>query len=221
MKVCPVAKRPGDDRVPGGNPDEMPSKRDYYEILGVERDASEDDVRRAFRKLARQYHPDINKDPGASEHFKEANEAYEVLSNGERRAQYDRFGHDGPQGFGSGQPGFGGFGFEDIFDSFFGGMRSQTRRPQRGSDLRYDLQIAFEEAIFGVEKTLELPRYSTCPRCNGARGEPGTRPERCSACNGSGEVRRVQQSLFGQFVNVMVCERCQGEGQVVSSPCQQ
>ncbi len=199
----------------------MPAKRDYYEILGVAKNASEDDVRRAFRKLARQYHPDINREPGASDQFKEANEAYEVLSDADRRAQYDRFGHDGPQGFGSGQPGFGGFGFEDIFDSFFGGMRSQPRRPQRGSDLRYDLRIAFEESIFGTEKTLELPRQTTCPRCSGSRGEPGTRPERCPACNGSGEVRRVQQSLFGQFVNVMVCERCHGEGQVVSSPCQQ
>ena len=199
----------------------MPSKRDYYEVLGVPKDASEDDIRKAFRRLARQYHPDINKEAGATDQFKEANEAYEVLSDTDRRAQYDRFGHDGPQqqGFGGG---FGqGFGFEDIFESFFGGMRQAGHRVQHGSDLRYDLTLSFEESIFGVEKTIEVPRQTTCTRCGGSRGEPGTRPERCPACNGSGEVRRVQQSLFGQFVNVTICERCQGEGNVITSPCQQ
>jgi molecular chaperone DnaJ len=195
----------------------MAIKRDYYEVLGVARDASEEDVRRAFRRLARQYHPDVNREDGADARFKEINEAYEVLSDREKRQIYDRFGHAGPQGFGAGGV---GFGIEDIFETFFGAsVRGAGRRPARGADLRYDLEIAFEEAIFGATREIEVPRTVVCSRCNGSRAEPGSQPERCPQCNGSGELRRVQQSIFGQFVNVMVCDRCRGTGQVIAKPC--
>ena len=195
----------------------MAVKRDYYEVLGVARDASEDDVRRAFRRLARQYHPDVNREDGAGARFKEINEAYEVLSDREKRQIYDRFGHAGPQGFGAGGV---GFGIEDIFETFFGASaRGAGRRPARGADLRYDLEIRFEEAIFGATREIEVPRTVVCSRCNGSRAEPGSQPERCPQCNGSGELRRVQQSIFGQFVNVMVCDRCRGTGQVIAKPC--
>jgi molecular chaperone DnaJ len=206
----------------------MASKRDYYEVLSVSRTASEDEIRRAFRKLARQYHPDVNRESDAETRFKEVNEAYEVLSNTEKRQSYDRFGHAGVSGQAGGfdpnaGAGFSGFGgFEDIFETFFGGAtRSHGggRRAARGSDLRFNLTLTFEEAVFGSEKTLEIPRARTCERCHGNGAEPGTEPIRCPSCNGSGEVRRVQQSIFGQFVNVTICERCHGEGQVVSTPC--
>ena len=200
----------------------MASKRDYYDVLGVERGASEEEIRRAFRRLARQYHPDVNKDSDAEMRFKEINEAYEVLSDAEKRRSYDRFGHDGlqAQGFGAGMGGFGGFGFDDILETFFGtGTRAGTRRATRGSDLRYNLSLTFEEAVFGTEKVLEIPRTQACPRCHGSGGEPGSQPIRCPSCNGTGEIRRVQQSIFGHFVNVTVCERCRGEGQIVATPC--
>jgi molecular chaperone DnaJ len=200
----------------------MAMKRDYYEVLGVPRSASGDEIKKAFRKLARQYHPDVNKAPDAEAQFKEINEAYEVLSDPEKRQTYDSSGHAGPQaGFGPGGFGFGGI--EDIFEDFFGfGMRSRAaarRAPQRGADLRYNLAITFEEAVFGCEKELEIPRWEPCPTCRGSGAAPGTSPVRCSQCNGSGEVRRVQQSIFGQFVNVSTCPRCEGEGEVVTSPC--
>lgn len=197
----------------------MASKRDYYELLGVERNASEDDIRRAFRRLARQYHPDVNRQDDAEERFKEVNEAYEVLSDTEKRQNYDRFGHDGPgaQGFGAG--GMGGFGFEDIIDSFFGGSQRGGRRATRGADLRYNLTLTLEETVTGADRVLEIPRLRTCTRCHGSGAEPGTQPVRCPACNGSGEVRRAQQTIFGSFVNVTICERCRGEGQIVSTPC--
>jgi molecular chaperone DnaJ len=200
----------------------MATKRDYYEVLGVPRSASADEIKKAFRKLARQYHPDVNKAPDAEARFKEINEAYEVLSDPDRRQTYDRFGHDGPQaGFGPGGFGFGGI--EDIFEDFFGfGMRSRTaarRAPQRGADLRYNLSITFEEAVFGCEKQIEIPHWETCPTCHGSGAAPGTSPVRCPQCNGSGEIRRVQQSIFGQFVNVSTCPRCGGEGEVVTNPC--
>jgi molecular chaperone DnaJ len=199
----------------------MAVKRDYYEVLGVERTASEDDVRRAYRRLARQYHPDVNKDAGAEARFKEVNEAYEVLSDAEKRRTYDRFGHAaaGAGGFGAGV----GFGIDEIFETFFGGVNrgGNPRRPARGADLRYDLEIAFEEAIFGVTKEIDLPRTVPCGRCRGDGAEPGTQPERCPTCNGAGEIRRVQQSIFGQFVNVTVCDRCRGRGEVITKPCQE
>jgi len=200
----------------------MSAKRDYYEILGVDRNASEAEIKRAYRRLARKYHPDVNKSPEAEEHFKEINEAYEVLSDPEKRATYDRFGHAGPPGLG-----FEGFGFRDpfeIFEEVFGfgfGRRGRRARyaPQRGSDLRYNLTISFEEAAFGCEKEIEIPRMETCPTCHGSGAEPGTTPVRCPQCNGTGEVRNARQSIFGSFVTVTTCPRCGGEGEVVSTPC--
>jgi molecular chaperone DnaJ len=201
------------------------TKRDYYGVLGVPRDASQEAIKKAFRKLAMQYHPDRNNKPGAEERFKEINEAYEVLSDAERRLAYDRFGHDGAQGFGfTGRP-FDGFdmgGVGDIFDAFFGGTATRTRRePRRGGDLRASLTITFEEAAFGCEKEIEVTRTELCPRCGGQGNEPGSQLARCPACNGSGEVRRIQRSFFGQFVNVATCQQCGGEGRIVTEPCKE
>jgi molecular chaperone DnaJ len=201
----------------------MSAKRDYYNVLGVNRQATENEIKKSFRRLARQYHPDVNKSPDAEARFKEINEAYEVLSDPEKRAVYDRFGHTGPQaGFG----GFGDFsgfgGIEDIFESFFGGgvrTGASRRGPARGADLRYDLTIEFEEAIFGCEKEIVVPRNEVCPQCQGSGAEPGTQPIRCPQCNGTGEVRRQQQTFLGSFVQVTTCPRCQGEREIVTSPC--
>ena len=198
----------------------MPQKRDYYELLGVNRNASEDDIKKSFRRLAKQYHPDANPDdPNAPDKFKEIGEAYQVLSDPEKRQLYDRYGHNPPQGFGD----FTGFGgFADIFEEFFGmgGARSAARHgPQPGAHLKYSLAISFEEAVFGVEKDLEIPRLETCSNCHGSGAEPGNSPIRCPQCGGTGEVRRATQSIFGSFVNVAVCPRCEGEGEVVSTPC--
>ncbi len=201
----------------------MPTRRDYYDILGVGRDASDDEIKRAFRKLAKQYHPDANQgNEKAAEKFKEIGEAYGVLSDSEKRQLYDRYGHNPPQG-GFGPTDFSGFGsFADIFEEFFGGggMRSAARRgPQPGAHLKYNLTLAFEEAVFGVDKELDIPREETCPHCHGSGAEPGTTPLRCPQCGGAGEVRRATQSIFGSFVNVSTCPRCEGEGEVVSTPC--
>lgn len=199
----------------------MSSKRDYYEVLGVSRTADEDEIKRAYRRLARQYHPDVNKESGAEERFKEANEAYEVLSDPEKRRTYDRFGHAGVEG----NVGFGDFGFggiSDIFEEFFGfgtGARARRRGPRRGNDLQYELGINLEEAVFGCEKDIEVHRMDVCPVCQGSRAEPGTTPVRCHQCNGTGEVRRVQQSILGSFVNVSTCPTCNGTGEVTSTPC--
>jgi molecular chaperone DnaJ len=201
----------------------MSAKRDYYDLLGVDRTASQEEIKRAYRRLARQYHPDVSTEPDAEARFKEINEAYEVLSDAEKRATYDRFGHAGP--------GLGGFGFEtgfrdpfDIFEEVFGGgfgfRGAATRRgPRRGADLRYELRLTFEEAVFGCEKELEITRHEVCPHCNGSGAEPGTSPVRCSECNGSGQVRRVQRSILGSFVSVTTCPVCQGEGETVPIPC--
>lgn len=200
-------------------------QRDYYEVLGVERSASPEEIKKAFRRLAFQFHPDRNKEAEAEAQFKEVNQAYEVLSDPEKRAQYDRFGHAGVSG--AGQPGFDGFnfgGFGDIFDAFFGGAAGQRGRrggPARGADLRVNVTLEFEEAVFGVEKQLEVTRNETCAICSGLGSEPGSQPQRCPTCNGTGEIRRVQQSIFGQFVNVTACERCHGEGRIISSPCKE
>ncbi|MEW5989222.1 MAG: molecular chaperone DnaJ [Chloroflexota bacterium] len=200
----------------------MATKRDYYEVLDVPRTASKDDLKKAYRRLARRYHPDVNKQVGAEEAFKEINEAYEVLSNDSSRATYDRFGHAGIQG-NSGGPDFSGFGgMADIFEEFFGGMSGSRRRaggPRRGADLRYDLTISFEEAVFGVEKPIEVVRPETCGACRGSGAEPGTSPERCHTCNGTGEVRRVRQSILGSFVNVSTCPTCQGTGETIPHLC--
>ncbi len=198
----------------------MPTKRDYYDILGVSRHASDDEIKKAFRRLAKQYHPDANPgDADAAEKFKEMGEAYQVLSDPEKRQLYDRYGHNPPQGGFGDFTGFGGFA--DIFEEFFGfGSRAAQRRgPQPGAHLKYNLTITFEEAVFGVEKELEIPRLETCPTCRGSGAEPGTTPVRCPQCQGTGEVRRVQQSIFGSFVNVGTCPRCEGEGEVVATPC--
>ncbi len=198
----------------------VPTKRDYYEILGLRRGANDDEIKRAFRKLAKQYHPDTNLgDKNAAEKFKEIGEAYGVLSDPEKRSLYDRYGHNMPQGgFASD---FRGFGFSDIMEEFFGfGTRSAARRgPQPGAHLKYNLTLSFEEAVFGTDKVLEIPRLETCPNCHGSGAEPGTSPVRCPTCQGTGEVRRAQQSIFGSFVNVATCPRCGGEGEVVSTPC--
>lgn len=205
----------------------MSSKRDYYEVLGVGRAARQDEIKRAYRRLARQYHPDVNKSPDAEDRFKEINEAYHVLSDPQMRARYDRFGHAGLEG--TAFPDFTGFGgFGDIFNELFRGFgmgdfgRSRARtRPQRGADLRYDLELTFEEAAFGCEKEIEVPRSETCPRCRGSGAEPGTQPVRCPECNGTGEVRRVHQSILGSFVSVTTCPRCHGEREIVTTPCRE
>jgi molecular chaperone DnaJ len=202
------------------------SKRDYYEVLGVARSATDDELKKAYRRLAKQYHPDANKEQGAETRFIEINEAYEVLSDPQKRAAYDRFGH---AGLGSGMAGagfsdFGGFSsINDIFETFFSGAATGSQRrggTQRGADLRYELTITFEEAVFGCQKEIELPRWETCSTCHGNGAQPGTSTSRCSACQGTGEIRRVQQSIFGQFVNVTMCERCRGEGRVITTPCE-
>jgi len=198
------------------------SKRDYYEVLGLSREASKDDIRAAYRKLARQYHPDVSKEPDADSRFKEINEAYQILSDDEKRSLYDRFGHAGvSQGDAGGFEGFGFGGLGDIFEEFFGGgMRTGGRQgPRRGADLRYDLEIAFEEAVFGCQHEIQINRFEVCPTCRGSGAEPGTSPMRCPDCRGSGQVRRAQQSIFGSFVNVATCPRCGGTGEVVTTPC--
>jgi molecular chaperone DnaJ len=199
------------------------NKRDYYEILGVSRNASDDEIKKAFRRLAKQYHPDANKEQGAEGRFIEINEAYEVLSDPQKRTAYDRFGHAGLDGVGAGFSDFAGFSsLNDLFETFFTGTAGTHRRtgPQRGADLRYDLTITFEEAVFGCQKEIELPRWETCSSCRGSGAQPGTSTARCPSCQGTGEIRRVQQSIFGQFVNVTVCERCRGEGRVITTPCE-
>jgi molecular chaperone DnaJ len=212
------------------------SKRDYYEVLGVERGASDAEIKKAYRKLAKQYHPDVNPGDAAAEaKFKEINEAYEILSDPQKRSQYDRFGHAGtdPNGFG----GFGGFGggfsdfdfggIGDIFETFFGGTgfgggRSSRARsgPKKGSDLKYSLDIAFEEAAFGVEKEISISRMESCSTCNGTGSKPGTQPQTCKHCNGTGQVQYKQSTPFGQFVNIKTCDVCRGEGKIITSPCE-
>jgi molecular chaperone DnaJ len=197
------------------------AKRDYYEVLGVQRGAPSDELKSAFRKLAMQYHPDRNPDnPDAAQRFKECSEAYQVLSDPDKRRSYDMFGHSGVDtgGFG-GFEGFGGFG--EIFETFFGGGmgRGQRGRTTRGDDLRYDLTIAFEEAFTGIEKEIEVPRAITCERCSGSGAQPGSRVETCPGCGGSGQVRRAAQSIFGQVVNIVACPSCGGEGRLLKNPC--
>jgi molecular chaperone DnaJ len=199
----------------------MSNKRDYYEVLGVSKGASQDEVKKAFRRLARQYHPDVNKEPAAESMFKEINEAYEVLSDPDKRAMYDRFGHTGP----TGGPGYDPFGGQDpfgsIFEAFFGGQagRGPQRGPQRGADLRYTLSISFEEAIFGAEKEIEFRRQETCGTCRGSGAEPGTDPVRCPKCGGLGEIR-TRAPIFN-MVTVTTCDQCRGEGTVIAIPCRE
>ncbi len=196
--------------------------RDYYEVLEVDRTASKEDLKKAYRRLARRYHPDVNSEDGSDERFKEINEAYEVLSNEDTRAAYDRFGHAGVKGGGAGYSDFSGFGgFTDIFEEFFSGFGGRRRRagPRRGADLRYDLSITFEEAVFGAEKEIQVRRPETCPHCHGRGAEPGTIPIGCTNCNGTGEVRQMRQSFLGSFVNVTTCPVCDGSGETIPTPC--
>ena len=200
----------------------MAIKRDYYEILGVARDVSADDLKRAFRKLAMQYHPDRNPDdPQAAERFKECSEAYEVLSDPEKRRSYDMFGHAGVGQGTPGYTGFEGFGFGDIFDTFFGGGFGARggRRSARGDDLRYDLTITFEEAFTGVDKEIDVARLVTCELCSGSGAQAGTGTETCETCSGTGQVRRQAQSIFGSVVNITTCPSCGGAGRILRTPC--
>jgi molecular chaperone DnaJ len=202
----------------------MVTKRDYYEVLGLDRNATDDDIRKAFRKLAFQYHPDRNNEPDATEKFKEINEAYEVLSSPDKRSSYDHFGHAGVNGQPGGQGFEGGFGngFGDIFDAFFGGMGAGARQgPMQGADISQRIVMTLEEAASGIERELKINRTEICSLCHGLGAKAGTQPMRCPECNGTGEVRRVQQNFFGRFVNVGPCPRCHGEGQIIADPCPQ
>ncbi|MBU5213471.1 MULTISPECIES: molecular chaperone DnaJ [Heyndrickxia] len=201
------------------------SKRDYYEVLGLEKNASKEEIKKAYRKLSKKYHPDINKEAGADEKFKEVKEAYEVLSDDQKRDQYDRFGHTDPnQGFGGfGNGDFGGFGgFEDIFSTFFGGGSSRRRdpnAPRQGADLQYTMSLEFEEAVFGKETVIEIPREENCDTCHGTGAKPGTKPETCSHCHGSGQLNTEQNTPFGKIVNRRVCNYCNGTGKMIKDKC--
>ena len=198
----------------------MTTKRDYYETLGVPRGASAEEIKKAFRQQALKYHPDRNREPGASDRFKEVNEAYQILSDPERRTAYDRFGHAGVNGGGArGFEGFGGFGgFGDIFDAFFGSASGRDG-PRRGADLEQQVVVSFEEAAFGADKEMELARTEVCSRCSGGRAEPGTEVITCGTCRGSGQVRRVQRMVFGQFQQVSTCSTCAGQGGYPVTAC--
>jgi molecular chaperone DnaJ len=206
--------------------------RDYYEILGVSRDADKEEIKQAYRRQARKYHPDVNKEPGSEERFKEINRAYEVLSEPETRERYNRFGEAGVSGAAAGA-GFqdmgdmGGFAdiFESIFSGFAGGMGSPTQQqrrrsgPVRGDDLRLDLKLDFREAVFGGEKEIRISHLETCEVCSGSGAKPGTRPRSCATCSGSGQVRRVTRTPFGSFTQVSSCPTCNGTGTVVEDKC--
>ena len=199
------------------------AQRDYYEILNIGRNANNEEIKNSFRNLARKYHPDVSKEPDAEEKFKEINEAYAVLSDSEKRAAYDRYGHAGVNGLG-GMPDFTTIDFSDIFEEFFGfgGMGGGSRRknaPRRGADLSYSVTLEFEEAVFGVDKEVEITRDETCTACHGTGAESGTSPSTCSNCGGRGEVRQVRQTFLGSMVQVTTCPTCQGKGTIIQSPC--
>jgi molecular chaperone DnaJ len=199
--------------------------RDYYEVLGVGRDASPDDIKRAFRALARKHHPDANRgDSGAEERFKEINEAYSVLSDPERRANYDRFGTADPQaaGFGGGAYEAGGdpFGFGDLFDMFMGGaMGGRAQAPRRGGDIESEVVVDLKEVLEGAERTIRYPRIERCETCKGTGAKPGTQPVVCHTCGGRGQVQSVRRTALGQFVTSRPCETCHGRGREVRDPC--
>lgn len=201
------------------------SKRDYYDVLGLSKSASKDEIRKAYRKLSKKYHPDLNKEADAESKFKEATEAYETLSDESKKANYDQFGHAGPnQGFGGG--GFGGgasgFGFEDIFSSFFGGgggRRQDPNAPRQGNDLQYTMTIDFMEAVFGKETEIKIPREEDCGTCDGSGAKKGTSPKTCSHCGGSGEISVTQDTPLGRMVNRRACPHCQGTGKIIPEKC--
>ena len=208
------------------------ANKDYYAVLGLEKGASDDEIKRAFRKLAVKYHPDRNQgNAEAEEKFKEINEAYQILSDPEKRAKYDQFGSaafDGTGGFNGG--GFGGFdgfdmgGFGDIFESFFGGGGGSSRRrngPVRGNDIEYTVTLTFEEAVFGVEKEISVTRSENCEHCNGSGAEPGTNVKTCPTCGGSGQVRVQRQTPLGSFVSTSTCDHCHGSGKITETPCKE
>jgi len=202
----------------------MPAKKDYYDILGVEREAPADEVKKAYRQRARQFHPDLNPDPGASDRMRDINEAYEVLSDPDKRARYDQFGtaEEIPGGFSGFQGGFGGI--NDIFESFFGSVFSQQTGareygPVRGQDLRAAVRIGLKEVALGVEKEIAVNRVEHCSTCHGNGAEPGTTASTCSRCNGRGVIRQINQSLFGQFVQEISCPECRGQGTIIRTPC--
>jgi len=202
-------------------------KKDYYEILGVDRNASKKEIKRAYRRLARKYHPDVSEDPDAAEKFKEISEAYAVLSDDEKRRRYDQFGHAGMEGF-TQEDIFRNINFEDIFKDLdfdfssifdiFGFGRRKTG-PQRGADINYQLEITLEDAYKGLETDIKVPHTKKCPVCNGSRAEPGSNTRTCPTCNGSGHVRQVQRTLLGQIMNITTCPDCNGEGKFIEKPC--
>jgi len=206
----------------------MTDKRDYYEVLGVTRSASADDIKNAFRNLARKLHPDVNKAEDAEEKFKEINEAYGVLSDPDKRAAYDRYGFQGVNT--NGMPDYSTMDLSDLFDLFglggfggFGGFGGTSRRsrnaPRRGADLSTRLKLTFEEAVFGTEKEVDITRNEKCSVCSGSGAEPGSRPVTCQTCKGAGEVRQVQQTFLGQMVQVVTCPTCGGRGEIIEKPC--
>ena len=208
----------------------MAEKRDYYEVLGVSKNASEDEIKRAYKKLARKYHPDMNPgDKEAEEKFKEVNEANEVLSNPEKKAKYDQFGFAGiDPNYGAGQGGYGGAGgfdfgdLGDIFGSFFGGGfggGGRPNAPQRGESIRASLSVEFTEAAFGCEKSITIDRSEQCPTCKGKGCAPGTTPEVCTQCHGTGTVTQAQRTPFGMMQSQTVCPKCRGKGQIIHQPC--
>ena len=200
------------------------ANRDYYEVLGVSRNNTEEDIRKAFRKKAMEFHPDRNQSPDAEAKFKEINKAYQVLSDPNKRAQYNQYGHAGVSSNGGFDRPFEGFdvfgGFGDIFDSFFGDVSGRrAQQAQRGGDIQQRVVLDFDEAVFGAERQVEVTRLERCQRCSGEGNEPGTAVNTCSTCRGSGQVRRAQRSVFGQFTQVATCSTCAGRGKVVQTPC--
>ncbi len=216
------------------------SNKDYYEVLGVDRDADQDEIKKAYRELAKKYHPDRSDDPEAGEKFKEISEAYDILSDPEKREKYDRYGHAGLgqddysvnfDDFAGGD--FGGIGFEDIddiFDMFFGGRRRtsrsrsdrrSSRQSKKGKDLKYQIEIDFEEAVSGTKKEIQIPREVSCDECGGTGAEPGSSSRTCSRCGGQGRIRTTQRTPFGQMATTQVCSECGGEGEIIENPCSQ
>ncbi len=207
----------------------MADKRDYYEVLGVEKGASGDEIKKAYRKLAKKYHPDLNPNDkeGAEAKFKEATEAYEVLSDDNKRRQYDQFGHAAfdqtAGGYGGGGAGFDGFDMGDIFSSFFGGgfggQRQNPNAPQRGRDIAYNIDLTFEEACFGTEREISINHLEKCEECNGSGAAKGSSPTTCPTCHGTGQVKTVQRTPLGNFQSVRTCSSCGGKGTIIKEPC--